>query len=118
MASLEFDGAAMSSALDLFFAEQTEPALDHVQPRGRGWREVRVEPWGPGKPALHRGSLVRAVVVHHQMYVQRLRHVCIDGAQELKEFLGAVASVKFSDDLAGGHVQRSKQRGGPVPHVS
>jgi hypothetical protein len=45
------------------------------------------------------------------MHLQRLRHVGIDGAQELQKFFGAVATVQLADDLAGGHVQRSKERG-------
>ena len=31
---LQFDGVAMSASRDLLFAEQTEPVLNHVQPRG------------------------------------------------------------------------------------
>ena len=78
---------------------------------------MRVKARMPREPISHRGCLVRAVVVHDQMYLKRLGHVSVDRAQELQELFGAVATVKFADDLAGGHVQRSKQRGGPMSHV-
>ena len=114
---LQLDAAAMSTALDLFFAEQTEPTLDHVQPRGRGRREMCVKTRMPREPIFHRGRFVRAVVVQDQMHLKRLGRVSVDRAQELQELFSAVTPMQFADHLAGGHVQCCKQRGGPVPYV-
>jgi hypothetical protein len=71
----------------------------------RGGREVHVKARVPGEPVLDGGRLVRAVVVHHQVDVQRSWHVGLDGAQELQEFAAAVASVHIANDGSGGDVQ-------------
>jgi len=39
----EFAGAAVSSAAQLLFGEQREPALDQVEPGAAGRREVQLE---------------------------------------------------------------------------
>jgi len=38
---LQFAGAAMDAAAQLFFGEACEPALHQVEPRGAGGREVQ-----------------------------------------------------------------------------
>jgi hypothetical protein len=44
-----------------------EPALDEVDPRRDGGREVQVEPGMAQQPFLHRRGLVRGVVVADQV---------------------------------------------------
>ena len=60
---------------------------------------------------------MRAVVVHHQMYVQVSRHVGFDGAQELQELRTAMTPVQLPNHLARGNVQRRKQRCCAMAHV-
>ena len=88
----EFNGAAMSAAADLALGERGEPALDLIEPGGRGRREVHVEARMASEPAFDRGSLVRAVVVHDQMHVELRGHRLINGAQELQELLASDAA--------------------------
>ena len=64
---LEFEGTAMGPALDLALAQDREPALDEVEPRPGGWREVHVVARVAGKPSLDGRGLVGAVVVHDQI---------------------------------------------------
>ena len=71
----------------------------------------------PSEPSFDRRCLVRAVVVHHQMHVQLGRHISLDGAKELQEFAAAMAPIQLADHLAGGDVQRRKQRRRAVAHV-
>ena len=69
----ELSRAEVRSALDHLLGEVSEPALDLVEPRAIGRREVEVEPRMPGKPALDSRCLVRRVVIHHDVDVERLR---------------------------------------------
>jgi hypothetical protein len=41
--SFQLDRTAMSTTADLALGQCGEPALDLVEPRGGGWREVHVE---------------------------------------------------------------------------
>ena len=62
------------------------------------------------EPGSDPGRFVSAVVVHHEVDIHLRWHVGFDGAQELQEFAAAVPAVKLSDDLAGGDVERGKER--------
>jgi len=65
----------------------------------------------PGEPVLDGLRLVGAVVVHHEMDVQRRRYVGFDGEQELQELAAAMAAVQIADDSSGGDIQRGEQGG-------
>src|SRR5712692_5161191 len=52
---LQFAGGAMNTPPDLLFGQGGEPALDQVQPRGAGRREVHMEPRMTGQPAMNQG---------------------------------------------------------------
>ena len=67
---LEFGDAAEDAPPDRVPGDVREEALDEVQPRGTGRREVNGEPAMAGQPSLDLGMLVCAVVVGDQM--QRL----------------------------------------------
>ena len=60
---------------------------------------------------------MRAVIVHHQMHIQRRRNIGFDRAQKLQKFAAAVASMQLADDFAGRDVQGRKQRGRTMTHV-
>jgi hypothetical protein len=113
----EFEGAAMGSALDLALAQDGEPALDEVQPRPGGRREVQVVAGVAGEPGLDGRRLVGAVVVHDQVNVELRRHALLDGAQELQELAAAMPPMQLADDLAGGQIQRREQGRGAIAHV-
>ena len=42
-----------------------------------------------------------ALVVQDQMQIEIVRHVRVDGAQELQELLGPMAPMQLTDDGAG-----------------
>ena len=52
---------------------------------------------------------VSGVVVDDEMEIELFRNVAVDGAQEAQEFLMTMARHAFTDDLAGGDVERRKQ---------
>lgn len=70
-----------------------------------------------GQPALDSVCLVRAVVVHHEVDVQHFRDVGLDGSQKLQGLRTAVPALRLPDDLAGGHIERGKQRGRAMANV-
>jgi len=64
----------------------TEEPLDHVQPRGGGWREVHVDTRVLGQPLLHDRMLVRRIVVGDEVQRLVLGRLAVDLAQELQPF--------------------------------
>lgn len=74
----------MGAALDLFLAEQGKPALDEIQPRGAGRREVHVEPRMSNELATDAGSFVRAVVVENEMDIEIHGDARLDGLEEMQ----------------------------------
>src|SRR3974377_635111 len=113
----ECDPAAMRSALDFTLAEQTEPALNQIEPGARGRSEVQMKARMACKPPLHGRRFVGAVVVHDQMNIELLRHALVNGAQKLQELMAAMAPMQLADHLASGHIQRREQGGRAMAHV-
>lgn len=60
------------------------------------------------KPALYGGGLVGRVIIHHQMHIQRRRHVGVDGGKKYAKLPRAVTAVHLIDDLTGFGIQRSE----------
>lgn len=92
-------------------------ALDGVDPRGGGWREVKGEATMPPEPIDDLWMLVSGVVVEHDMDLFARRHLGLDGVQETNELLMPVALHAPADDAAFQHIQRGKQSRGAVPFV-
>src|ERR1700687_205123 len=59
--------AAKHTTSNPFVGEFGEPALNQVDPRTVGRREVNVEPWALGKPVPDDGCFVSRVVVDNEM---------------------------------------------------
>ena len=70
----------MDAASQLLFGQQSEEALDLVQPGGTGRREMDVPARMTSKPFADRWGLVGRIVVHHQMDVEVVRNVGLDRA--------------------------------------
>jgi hypothetical protein len=107
-------GTAVAAALDALIGELGKPALHLVDPRCRSRCEVHVKARAAREPTRDRGRLVRAVVVEHQVHVERCRHVLVDGAQKLQELLGPVAAVQLADHPSAGDVEGGNERRGSV----
>jgi len=69
------------------------------------------------QPALNQRGLVRAIIVQNQVDIQFGGRHGIDRVQKLAELDGAMPAMTFSNDLAAGHLQGGKQRGGAVTFV-
>src|SRR3989441_2956061 len=93
---LQFAGGAMNTPPDLLFGQGGEPALDQVQPRGAGRREVHMEPRMTSQPAMNQGRFVSAIVVQNQVNIQNGRHRRLDAVQELAELYRAMPGVEIS----------------------
>jgi hypothetical protein len=97
------------AAAQLAFGELGEPALDEVQPRRAGRREVQLKARMGGQPALDRRCLVGGVVVEHEVHVELGWHLVVDRLQEPLELERAVTGVQRADHLAAGRVERGEQ---------
>ena len=96
---------AMRATSNVFPGERSKPTFHLIEPRCGRRREVDMEAWVPS--VFDRRRLMRAVVVHHQMYFQIRRHAGINRAQELQEFAAAMAPMQLADHLTGRDVERS-----------
>src|SRR5262249_8327662 len=107
-----FQGARadMRTAFDLFLAQQSEPALDEIQPRRTGRREMQVEARMPYEPAVNRWRFVGAVIVENQVDGQIGRYRGVDRLEELAELDRPVVPVQLPDDLPGLRIQGGEQR--------
>jgi len=93
-------------------------ALDLIAAAGAGGRKLQIIGGMSGnEPALHLGSLVRPVVVHHQVLGWSRWGLAIDFLQGLEKLLRAMAALAFPDHLAGGTFQGREQRGSSVPDI-
>jgi hypothetical protein len=83
----------VGSASKFLVGEQSEPALDLVEPGGVGGGEVHVEAGVGGEPGDDGWGLVGAVVVADQVHVQVGGNLFVEFGEELFELGGAVAAV-------------------------
>src|SRR5579863_1178219 len=114
---LQFDGAAVDAAADLFFGESGEPTFDQVQPRGRSRREVQVKARPFGQPAPDQLGFVGAIVVQDEMDLEFLRHVAVNGVEKLAELARAMAAMQLAQHTATGDIESGKQAGSAVALV-
>ena len=88
-----------------------KPALDRIEPRGAGGREVHDEARVLGQPLLDVGMLVGGVVVHDQVQLQVLGRLALDQAQEFEPLLMPVPILAHRDHGAVQCIERGKQQG-------
>ena len=108
----EFGDGGEDTATNALLSDQTEEALDLIEPRGRGGGEVQVKAGVLGQPGLNVGVLVGGVVVEDQVEIKCLRRLPVDGPQEAQELVMTVAPHALSDYRTGGDIERGKQRSG------
>ena len=96
---------------------ESEPALDLIDPGGVSGRVVDVESWFCRQPEAHLGVLVGRVVVDDEVDVECLGHGLIDALEEAEELLMAVTRPTLGEHRAGGDVECGKQRGGAVADI-
>ncbi len=66
---------------------------------------------------MHRGSLLRRVVIENQVHVEAPGDVGVDGVEEPTKLAGPMPSVTLAHDLPALRVQGREQRGRPVAGV-
>ena len=103
--------AGKHPAAQTFGGDVVEEPLDHIQPGGRGWREMHSEARMPGQPLLHGGMLVCGVVVGDQVQRLGLGRFAVDLFQEPQPLGVGVALLALAHDLAIQDVERGKQHG-------
>jgi hypothetical protein len=57
----------VNATAQLLFSEESEQALNQVEPRATSGSEVQMEAWMAQQPALDRWGLMGAVIVDNQM---------------------------------------------------
>ena len=106
-------GAASDGAL----CDQSEPALDLVEPGGVGRSVVDMEARTLGEPDFDTGVPVGAVVIDDQMNIQMLRDIGLDMTQKAQELLMAVPRFALREDLSVGDIERREQGRGAMSDV-
>src|SRR5271170_5487960 len=69
------------------------------------------------QPRLHVRRFMRAVVVHHQVQLQRRGKLSVQAAQKFQPLLMPMAAVALANHLAVQYVERREQRSGAVTLV-
>ena len=94
-----------------------EEALDQVEPRRAGRREVQVEPRALRQPRPHAVVLVGTVVVNDEMQVHPRRGLPVDLLEKPEPFDMRVLGLGPRDEFAVQVVQGGEQRDRPVAPV-
>ena len=122
---LELGDALVNAAADLLFGDQGKEALDLVQPRRTGRRQVDAPARALEHPVPDQLRPVRGVFVHHEVDVEVLGHTGVDPVEKAAE-LGRVgetvvspevARVALADDATCGDVRRCEQAGRAVARL-
>jgi hypothetical protein len=71
-----------ASAADGLLSNESEPALDLIDPGGVSGRVVDMESWSCRQPEAHLGVLVGRVVVDDEVDVECLGHGLVDAFEE------------------------------------
>ena len=107
---LEFNNAAEHTALQSLLGKFGEAALDGVEPRARGRREVEDEARVPIEPLRHLRMLMGGVIVEDHVNELSGGHLGLDSIQEADELLVTMALHTSAHDLTLEHIESSKQR--------
>src|SRR5215831_15258113 len=105
---LQRSNAGMAAATNTALGEFGKQSFHQVQPTSAGWRVMRMVARMSRQPGSHLRHLVRAVVVHNQMYVQPGGKMVFDVIEKPQELLMPMAPVTVADGHSRGHVHRCK----------
>lgn len=110
----EFTYRAKRTTADSATGDQSEPALDLIQPRAVRGREVPVVARAPGEPDAHAGVFRGAVIVEDQMHIERVRDVVTERVEKREKLLMPMPGFALSDHLARSRIEGGKERGRAV----
>ena len=114
---LQFAGAAMDAAAQLFFGEASEPAFHQVEPGRARRREVEMKARMPQQPTLDGRGFVGGVIVDDQMEREAARDLVVNRFKELAELHRPMAAMKLPDHGARLEVERGEQVGSAVTQI-
>lgn len=115
--SPELRDARVRTTTERLGGEQSEEALDEVEPRGMRGGEVQVESGMFEEPAMDGGRLVRGEIVEDDVHLQALLRRRVDLVQERDELLGAMSGSKRAENSPGRDIQRCEQVQRPMSPV-
>ena len=104
-------------ALDGALADDAEPALDLIEPRSVGRREVNMKARSLSEPGADLGVFVCGVIIHHHMHVQCRRYVGFNVTEEGQEFLVTMPRFALANDRAGDDIEGREKRRSAVSKV-
>lgn len=105
------------SAPHCLAGQLAKPTLDQVHPTRTGRNEMGDKARMPFEPPLDLRSLVRPVIVHHQMEGEALWEFAVQAAEKFQELLVPVPGHTLANDLPIQHAQRGKEGRGAVALV-
>jgi len=115
--SYQLTDAAEGSSPDAFVGDFREEAFHQIQPGSAGGSEMPVITGVLGKPSLHLGMGMGAIVIEDEVNRQLARGAALDAVQKAQKLLMAVARHAVSQNLAVQHVQRREQGRGSMALV-
>jgi hypothetical protein len=113
----EIFDAAEAAAADGLLGNETELALNLIEPGRVGGGVVHVKAGPLCEPEAHLGMLVGSVVVDDQMNTQLWRHPLVDALEKAEKLLMAVARLALGKDSAAGNIERGEQCCGAVADI-
>jgi hypothetical protein len=106
------------AAMQALLGRITESALEQVQPRARGGREVQVKARMATRPTLDIEMLMGRVVVYDQLQVPLGGRLVVDPLQETDELLVLVLRDEAADDRTVQRRKGGKQYSGEVTRIN
>src|SRR5208337_5390596 len=102
--SYQLPDTAEGSAPDALVGDFREEAFHQIQPGSAGGGEVPVIARVCGKPSLHVGMRVGAIVVEHEMNRQAAGSAALDPLQKTRKLLMAMARHAVPQHFPAQHV--------------
>ena len=106
---LQVGDRAKDAAADALARHLGEEVLDGVEPRGRGWGEVKGPARMARQPGQDFGVFVSGIIVKHRVDQPTGRDLALDGIEEADEFAVAVALHAAADDRPVEHAEGGEQ---------
>ena len=114
---LQLPRRGMYAPAELLACQFGEPALDLVEPRGRGRRKVDLVVGSARQPRLDGGGLVGGVVVQDDVNGEPFGDAGLNLFEEGEELPSPMPPVTLPDDEARSDIERGEQGGRAVPDI-
>jgi len=102
----QFWNAGKNAATNPVLCDVAKEAFDHVEPRSTGRSEVHVDALIPRQPCLHRGVLVRGVVVSDHVNLLVFGSASCNQTQKRSPVLVGMSRPALAENFARERVER------------